>query len=205
MMFITFVCFVLLFLMITVGSCSATSLKLQIEVQEPVEEFLTIEESLVVFEEPVHEVECEATVVEKIDTESESVPEIKPEQAVEDIQVTIEDNSQEALLAKANRIDNVKITHYCAEKYHHICNAGHPYKTARGHDVVPGYTCAVDPIVIPLGSTVFIDFGDGVIHEYVADDTGGAIKGNRVDLAVATHQYAKECGVKTATVWWVKE
>ena len=129
---------------------------------------------------------------------------------VEDIimdesQVEYAPNPQESLLAKANRIDNVKITHYCAEKYHHICNAGYPYKTARGHDVVPDYTCAVDPRVIPLGSTVFVDFGDGVIYEYIADDTGGAIKGNRIDLAVATHQYAKECGVKSATVWWIKE
>lgn len=112
---------------------------------------------------------------------------------------------QAALIAKANRIDDVVVSHYCAEKYHHICNAGDPYKTALGHDVIPGLTCAVDPNMIPLGSTVFVDYGDGVIYEYFASDTGGAIKDKRLDVAVDTHEYALQCGLKNATVWWIKE
>jgi 3D (Asp-Asp-Asp) domain-containing protein len=128
--------------------------------------------------------------------------------------VTIEEEVQEdfenekiqnALIDKANRIDNVVVSHYCAEKYPHICNAGEPYKTALGHDVVPGLTCAVDPNMIPLGSTVFVDYGDGVIYEYFASDTGGAIKDKRLDVAVDTHSYALQCGLKNATVWWIKE
>lgn len=112
---------------------------------------------------------------------------------------------QNALIAKANRLDNVLVSHYCAEKYPHICNAGEPYKTAGGNDVVPGFTCAVDPKMIPLGSTVFVDYGDGVIYEYLADDTGGAIKDYRIDVAVDTHDFALQCGLKKATVWWIKE
>ena len=124
----------------------------------------------------------------------------------EEVQEDFEnEKTQEALIAKANRIDNVVVSHYCAEKYPHICNAGDPYKTAQGNDVVPGLTCAVDPNMIPLGSTVFVDYGDGVIHEYLADDTGGAIKQKRIDVAVDTHSFALECGLKNATLWWIKE
>jgi len=39
-------------------------------------------------------------------------------------------------------------------------------------------TIAVDPSVIPLGSKVYVD-GYGYA---IAADTGGAIKGNRIDL-----------------------
>lgn len=77
-----------------------------------------------------------------------------------------------------------KITHYCCEQYPHICNAGPPYKTATGTTPHVG-GCAVDPKVIPLGSLVKIN--DVV---YRAEDTGGAIKGNRLDIVVNTHDEA---------------
>lgn len=122
-----------------------------------------------------------------------TLPEVLPEDEVE-----IEKDP----LEEFNKIEDVRITYYCAEKYPHICNAGPPYTTARGNEVIPNYTCAVDRKVIPLGSTVIVDYGDGVLHEYYADDVGGAIKGNRVDIAVETHEQALNCGVKYATVYW---
>lgn len=88
-----------------------------------------------------------------------------------------------------------KITHYCCEKYPHICNAGAPYKTATGTDLRVG-VCAVDPKVIPLGS--YIKIHDMV---YRAEDTGGAIKGNRVDLVTATHSEALQKGIYRAQVY----
>lgn len=134
-----------------------------------------------------------------IEEEPEITAEVEPQEEFEN------KNIQEAVIANANRIDNVMVTHYCAEKYDHICNAGAPYKTALGHDVIPDLTCAVDPNIIPLGSTVFVDYGDGIIHEYFASDTGGAIKQARLDVAVDTHQHALDRGIKNATVWWIKE
>lgn len=101
----------------------------------------------------------------------------------------------------ASRIINCTITHYCCEPYEHICGSGDGL-TAMGTKVVPGYTCAVDPAVIPLGSRVWVDYGDGVLHEYIAEDVGGAVNGAHVDLAVETHTVALEKGVITATVWW---
>ncbi|MDZ7834762.1 MAG: 3D domain-containing protein [Alkalibacterium sp.] len=49
---------------------------------------------------------------------------------------------------------------------------------------------AVDPNVIPLGSRVFIP-GYG---EYLAGDTGGAIKGSRIDLHMETVEAALQFG-----------
>ena len=42
--------------------------------------------------------------------------------------------------------------------------------------------CAVDPSIIKMGSIVLIKFENGEIKPYIALDTGGAIKGKRVDL-----------------------
>lgn len=88
-----------------------------------------------------------------------------------------------------------KVTHYCCEKYPHICNAGPPYKTATGTTPHVG-GCAVDPRKIPLGSYVKIN---GVV--YHAEDTGGAIKGNRIDVVVATHNEALSKGTYKAEVF----
>ena len=59
-----------------------------------------------------------------------------------------------------------------------------------------GRTIAVDPEVIPLGSEVMID---GKV--YIAEDTGGAIKGNKIDLFVGTEADAIQYGVQTHEVF----
>ena len=58
----------------------------------------------------------------------------------------------------------------------------------------------MDPEVIPLGSTVIIDG-----QAYLAADTGGTVRGNHVDIAVATHQEAEDLGTTTAKVWIIEE
>lgn len=55
---------------------------------------------------------------------------------------------------------------------------------------------AVDPKVIPLGTKVYVE-GYG---EAVAGDTGGAIKGNKIDVHMSTKQKAKNWGVRTVKV-----
>ena len=87
------------------------------------------------------------------------------------------------------KIGDFTITYYCCEKYPHICNAGPPYTTASGTTPTPNRTIAVDRSVIPLGTHLVID---GM--EYIAEDTGGAIKGNRIDIVVKTHQEALNKG-----------
>ena len=68
--------------------------------------------------------------------------------------------------------------------------------TATGTMAAHG-TVAVDPDVIPLGSTVFIpDYGTAV-----AADTGGAIVGNRIDLCMETMEECYRFGRKNVEVF----
>lgn len=82
-------------------------------------------------------------------------------------------------------------------------NGGHS-KTAMGLN--PGYgIVAVDPKVIPLGTKLYIESPDGGkswSYGYcIAGDTGGAIKGNRVDLCFETNKECVKFGRRSATVY----
>ncbi|MDF2569809.1 MAG: hypothetical protein K0R55_1413 [Sporomusa sp.] len=73
-------------------------------------------------------------------------------------------------------------------------------KTHMGTTVRPG-VIAVDPNIIPLGSRVYIEYPDGTGHYAVAEDTGGAIKGNRIDVALSSVGHAYDFGIKNARVY----
>ena len=75
-------------------------------------------------------------------------------------------------------------------------------RTAIG--TVPSYgTVAVDPRVIPLGTKLYIASADGsYIYGYcTASDTGGAIKGNRVDLFMNSRADALNFGSRQVNVF----
>ena len=63
--------------------------------------------------------------------------------------------------------------------------------TASGTRPQENRTIAVDKRIIPLGTKVQI--GDEM---YVAEDTGGAIKGNKIDVYYSSHGKAMAHGVK---------
>lgn len=69
-------------------------------------------------------------------------------------------------------------------------------KTASGTIPTAGRTVAVDPDVIPYGTTLVIDG-----HEYIAEDTGGAINGNVIDIYFDSHESACEYGVQYKTIY----
>lgn len=110
---------------------------------------------------------------------------------------------EQALLARSHKLEDVKITFYCCEERPHICGTGTGI-TASGRRVTPYVSCAVDPDVIPLGSTIMVEYNGEMVY-LRADDTGGSIKGNRLDIAVMGHQEALSMGVKTADIWWCEE
>lgn len=105
-----------------------------------------------------------------------------------------------ALLDCSHAIEDCTVTFYCNEKYPHICGNG----DGIAYDGTPALawaTCAVDPDVIPLGSTVMVDLGDGEgLRTLVANDTG--VKGNHLDICVGSHEDALQLGRHTATLYW---
>ena len=72
--------------------------------------------------------------------------------------------------------------------------------TASGNRAVPGVTIAIDPTVIPYNTNVQING-----RTYTAHDTGGLIKGNRIDVYFENHQEACEFGLQTAEVFLVQK
>ena len=96
-------------------------------------------------------------------------------------------------LACANYMEScyitVKLTAYCACE--RCCLGSADGVTATGTIPVEGRTIAVDPSVIPYGSRVHI-----FDHVYIAEDCGGAIKGNRIDVYFDKHEDALAFGVK---------
>lgn len=95
-------------------------------------------------------------------------------------------------------IQRCKLSAYCKENYPHICNDGNSKVTATNTVPTVGRTVAVDPNVIPYGSEVIING-----HTYIAEDCGGAIKGNRIDILFETHQEALNFGIQYADVCYV--
>lgn len=88
---------------------------------------------------------------------------------------------------------DVEVTAYTLSEASCSKGTSHPAygKTANGtnlagHSLYSARAIAVDPRVIPLGTRVRISFKDPEMRRfngvYTAVDTGGAIKGNRIDL-----------------------
>lgn len=74
--------------------------------------------------------------------------------------------------------------------------------TASGTKARPGVV-AVDPKVIPLGTKLYIKSLDGT-KDYgfaIAEDTGGAIRGNRIDLFFQSRSEALKFGRKKVLVY----
>ena len=65
-----------------------------------------------------------------------------------------------------------------------------------GEELKGGYSIAVDPKVIPYRTEVIING-----HTYKAQDCGGLIKGNRIDIFFENHQSALDFGVQYAEVF----
>lgn len=118
--------------------------------------------------------------------------------------VEIPEEEPEDPMTKLPSIENATLTHYCICKRCCGKDEDHPAYgiTASGRQAEPYKSVAVDPFLIPLGSKVYIDYGDGEIKEYRADDTGSGVAGAHIDLCVTEHDEALELGVKTVRVWW---
>ena len=71
--------------------------------------------------------------------------------------------------------------------------------TSTGVKAKENRTVAADPNILPYGTEILCGMG-----EYVVEDCGGSIKGNRVDFFFDSHEEAVNFGRQEFTIW-VKE
>jgi len=112
-------------------------------------------------------------------TETESKPDTKPAQGGKEFYVTA--------------------TAYTADPSENGYKPGETVKSKLGHNLTANPNMkliAVDPSVIPLGSTVYVE-GYGTA---IAGDTGSAIKGHIIDLLMPNSAQANEWGRRTVKV-----
>ena len=109
------------------------------------------------------------------------------------------DARQEAPAAEAQNLVPLgvfKTTGYCPCG---ACSEGWGRRTSTGAVATAGHTIAVDPRVIPYGSKVMIN---GVV--YTAEDRGGAVRGNHIDIFFNTHAETRQHGTQNAEVYLVQ-
>lgn len=99
------------------------------------------------------------------------------------------------VLLGSNYIGEFDISYYCScEK----CCGKADGITYTGTQATEGRTIAVDPNIIPLGSTVIIDG-----QTYIAEDIGGSIKSRKIDIFVSDHQRALDLGKTVKEVYLI--
>lgn len=115
------------------------------------------------------------------------------------------EDKKQYLLARLKELENKKVyvgsfklTGYCPC---YKCSSHWGKQTSSGKTAVEGITVAADTRVLPLGSKVFIEG----VGERIVQDTGGAIKGNKIDIFVNIHSnaYKSEYNRKNVNLWLV--
>ena len=91
-------------------------------------------------------------------------------------------------------IGKYKITYYCACKQ---CCGKTNGITASGAKVQEGVTVAADTSKLPFGTNIYIS---GIGWRTV-QDRGGAIKGNRLDIYISSHNDPMPYNVQNLDVW----
>ena len=117
---------------------------------------------------------------------------LHPKHLVNDTEVATEDETSTTEQSDWENLGTFKLTAYCPCTE---CSEEWGDMTSTGVRATENRTIAVDPKVIPYGSEVKINGAT-----YIAEDCGGAIKQNKIDIYFGNHEEAKEFGVKYAEV-----
>lgn len=140
-------------------------------------------------EESTDKEEENETEILKEEDESKINEENAPKESTTESTDVTNEVTEESEPDKPKRIPmgEFKITYYCGC---YSCSEGYGTMTSTGVRAVEGRTIAVDPTIIPYGAKVYING-----HEYIAEDCGGAIKGNDIDIYLEDHDRVYEGGV----------
>lgn len=180
-----------------ISGCTNESM-VEVEPIEPVETE-PVEEVIMDVVEPTEPVVVEEVVEETEPKEVMKEPEKTPEKVDSSNEVTEKPKKEEAKKESSDSnlvsLGRFKLTSYCSCSR---CCGKSDGITATGTKAKQGRTIAVDPSVIPYGTKVIING-----HTYVAEDCGGAIDGNRIDIFFNSHKDALKFGVQYATVYKV--
>ena len=132
--------------------------------------------------------------------QKEDITEIKPETKPKkiDTETDKEDDTNQAI--EPVNLGNFKLTAYCScslccGKWANNRPNGIVYG-AIGEELKEGYSIAADPEVISYRTEVIING-----HTYKAQDCGGGIKGNEIDIYFENHNDALDFGVQYADVF----
>lgn len=168
--------------------------------------------------EPQNEQERQAAAEEAVQASQAELPSTVPDDGealstagrsqVWSVPAGIEDDKENKVITAADgsSYEYTAVIDVKATAYHRVEEGG--TITASGTTTQYG-TIAVDPSVIPLGSRVYVvsnggdkswSYGPGL-----AEDTGGLIKGARIDLFFMTGDEATQFGVRPAKVYILKD
>ena len=124
---------------------------------------------------------------------------VKPETNIVKMNTEVAEQESIEERKECTSLGEFKLTAYCScEKCCGIWAYNRPNGVvygAIGEELKEGYSIAVDPNVIPYGTEVIINE-----KVYKAQDCGGAIKGNRIDVYFNNHNDALKFGVQYAEV-----
>ena len=133
-----------------------------------------------------------ATSAQAVDAEPEEAPIVEEYDPAWDIPAT------ESAVCNDVFLGEYTLTAYCPCTR---CCGKDDGITAAGTLAAEGRTIAVDPRVIPYGSHVLLIWPDGTQHSYIAEDCGGGVNGNHIDVFFNDHQAARVFGVQSAMVY----
>lgn len=127
------------------------------------------------------------TFIIDVDEQIYTIEDYNPVRGKPEIMITNELVNSYILLGK------YKLTGYCSCA---SCCGKTDGITASGTYATQGRTVAVDPRKIPYGTELVING-----QTYIAEDCGGLIKGNRIDIFFANHSDALKFGTMYANVY----
>lgn len=134
-----------------------------------------------------------ATSAQAVEAEPEEAPIVEEYDPAWDIPAT------ESAVCNDVFLGEYTLTAYCACSK--CCGVWASGYTATGTLATEGRTIAVDSDVIPYGSRVTLIWPDGTQREYIAEDCGGGVNGNHIDVFFNDHQAARVFGVQSAMAY----
>jgi len=135
-----------------------------------------------------------------------SASRVKPYSVASSTTSVSHSHTEKTVVVSRGNSSNRKTVVFNASAYIALCDTGCTGVTAVGHDILKdgihydGHRIiAVDPNVIPLHSIVRVSYGDKS-YTAIAMDTGGAIKGHKIDILVDSASEAIDFGRQNVSI-----